>query len=128
MNALFSKDEQRRCIRKAKEALKPLDYDGILVSGGVSGMFGAVLASHLKKEIVVARKKDVSTASDYKLEGITEQLKLVFVDDLICSGETLKHCWRLVKDTNKKCKLVGAWLYDRGEFCTIGTLKKYGVS
>lgn len=128
MNELFNPSQQHRAIKEAKKALRKLDYDALLVSGGVSGMFGAILANNLKKGLVVARKSGVFTHSSYAVEGLEKDQKLVFVDDLIGTGETIKHCCRLAKDSGKRPKIVGAWLYNDGALRSAEILQvRYGI-
>lgn len=119
---LFDNNLRKERIRDAKAALKKVQFDGILVSGGVSGMFGATLAHLLNKKLVVARKPNDNSHSPYKVENIYGVNKLLFVDDLISTGKTLDLALGLVEKQQKSSKLIGAYFYEPGHFVASKSL------
>jgi adenine/guanine phosphoribosyltransferase-like PRPP-binding protein len=128
LNNLFDKKLRAAAIKLAKEKLKDKEFDGFLVSGGVSGFMGALLAHQMKKKLVVARKEGDGSHSAYKVENIAKGDRLIFLDDLISGGYTFKHCVELARDKGP-FKLVGAYLYECGGFRSAKALQEtYGVN
>lgn len=97
-------------LKQSKAALKGRKFNGILVSAGVSGMLGVLLAHQLKKKLVVARKTNDGSHSSYKVENIYTGDRLIFIDDLISSGHTLRHCIDSARKV-RQFTLVGAYTY-----------------
>ncbi|MEK6860493.1 MAG: hypothetical protein AABY07_00850 [Nanoarchaeota archaeon] len=82
------KDRDKKVALGVK-ALKDKEFDSIIVRG-VSGMIiGTSLALKLKKNLVIIRKEK-SIHSGQEVEFAIQPKKCVFVDDLVCSGETFR--------------------------------------
>ena len=123
LNCLFDANIREGALERAAGELYGKRYDGFLVSSGVSGMFGAILAHRMQKKLVVARKANVSTHSSYKAENLEEGDRLIFIDYIIDSGSTLEDCLRTVRSRKREFKFVGAYFYDSNKYMTASDLK-----
>lgn len=82
-------------------------------------MFGVILSHVMKKKLVVVRKAtDNDNHSAFTVENLADGDKLIFIDDLISSGETFRHCanalkFKADKDSYKpkKSEIVGGFLF-----------------
>jgi adenine/guanine phosphoribosyltransferase-like PRPP-binding protein len=85
-------------------------FDSI-VCCGVSGlMVVPQIAELLEKHIVVIRKRDEQCYSDFPMEGVTP-FRYVIVDDLVCSGSTIKHMQHTIHEDCPKARCVGVYCY-----------------
>jgi hypoxanthine phosphoribosyltransferase len=64
----------------------------------------------LDKHIVVIRKPDEKCYSDFPMEGVTP-FRYVIVDDLVCSGSTIKHIKHTIYEDCPKAQCVGVYCY-----------------
>jgi len=77
---------------------------------GVSGlMVVAQIAELLNKNIVVVRKGE-QCYSEFRTEGVAP-FQYIILDDLICSGSTVKRIKRLLKDGYPRSKCIGVYCY-----------------
>lgn len=78
---------------------------------GVSGlMVVPQIAELLNKNITVVRKPDEKRYSEFYIEGVSPY-RYVIVDDLICSGDTLKWIRQAIYEDNPKASCVGLYCY-----------------
>lgn len=78
---------------------------------GVSGlMVVPQVAELLNKHIVIVRKKDEKRYSDFYIEGVSP-FRYVIIDDLICSGNTMKWIQNAIHEDNPKARCVGLYCY-----------------
>jgi adenine/guanine phosphoribosyltransferase-like PRPP-binding protein len=78
---------------------------------GVSGlMVVPQIAELLDKHIVVIRKKNEKSYSDFPMEGVTP-FRYIIVDDLVCSGSTIKHIKNTIHEDCPKAQCVGVYCY-----------------
>lgn len=90
------------------------DFEGFVFTGLSGAIIGFALADRLQKGFVYARKDDDSTHSFHYREGemleasIDDGGRLIFVDDLIDSGDTFLRVRRLVEG---RFPIVGKLLY-----------------
>jgi adenine/guanine phosphoribosyltransferase-like PRPP-binding protein len=86
------------------------EFDSIACCG-VSGLIVVPqIAEILNKHIVVIRKPDEKRYSDFYIEGVSP-FRYVIVDDLICSGNTLKWIKQAIHEDNPKARCVGLYCY-----------------
>lgn len=115
---IFVLKDRELIIKTAVEILKTWrkDFDAIAVSGYSSALTASIVASKLRKNIVLVRKDCESRNSSYNVEGIHGQ-RVLFFDDLISSGDTMKRIRDGIKTI--RCNLVGFYLYKHGwrEYC-----------
>jgi orotate phosphoribosyltransferase len=68
------------------------------------------IAELLNKNIVLVRKKDEKRYSDFAIEGV-KPFRYIIVDDLICSGDTIRHITRSIKIEYDRSQCVGLYCY-----------------
>ena len=77
---------------------------------GVSGlMVVPQIAELLNKHIIVVRKGE-KCYSEFRTEGVAP-FKYIIVDDLICSGSTVKHIKKVLKDEYYRAQCIGVYCY-----------------
>jgi adenine/guanine phosphoribosyltransferase-like PRPP-binding protein len=77
---------------------------------GVSGlMVVPQIAELLNKHIVIIRKPGQSY-STFNMEGVTP-FRYVIIDDLICSGETVKYIRNTIHEECPKSRSIGLYCY-----------------
>lgn len=113
-------DKVKRRLTRAKEM--GFEFDGLVVKG-TSGIW---LAAHLILDgyyVIMVRKEGEDTHGE-RIEGpyTEKQLnRLIFLDDLVSSGNTLRSTQRLLQKnpSTSDSEIVGAILYDddRDKFC-----------
>ena len=89
------------------------DFDAIACCG-ISGVIVAVqIAELLNKEIVIVRKPQNSTLREYSeftIEGVAPR-RYVIVDDLVCSGKTVRYILNEIKEEYPRAICVGMYSY-----------------
>jgi len=86
------------------------DFDSIACCG-VSGLLVvAQVAELLDKNIVIVRKKNEDCYSKFKTEGVAT-FRYIILDDLICSGDTVKHIKNSLKREYARSICVGVYCY-----------------
>lgn len=86
-----------------------IEYDSIACCGTSGLMVVPQIAELLKKNIIVVRK-DINGYSDFMVEGASSK-NYIIVDDLICSGRTIKHIMKNIKYESPRSKCVGVYCY-----------------
>lgn len=85
-------------------------FDSI-VCCGISGlMVVPQIAELLDKHIVVIRKHNEKCYSEFPMEGVTP-FRYVVVDDLVCSGSTIKHIINTIHDDCPRARCIGVYCY-----------------
>ena len=92
------------------------DFDSIACCGVSGLMVVPQICEILNKNIIVVRK-DEKRYSEFFIEGVSPS-RYVVVDDLICSGNTLKHIIDSIHDDTPRAKCIGAYFY-LGEECAF---------
>ena len=90
------------------------DFDSIACCGVSGLMVVPQIAEILNKNIIVVRK-DERRYSEFFLEGVSPS-RYIIVDDLICSGSTVKRIVNYIHDDVPRAKCIGAYFY-MGEEC-----------
>jgi adenine/guanine phosphoribosyltransferase-like PRPP-binding protein len=108
---LNHKVRNKAIIKAVCELRKISDTFDSIACCGVSGlMVVPQIAELLNKHIVVVRKPDEKRYSDFYIEGVSP-FRYIIIDDLICSGNTLKWIKQAVYEDNPKAKCVGLYCY-----------------
>jgi len=77
---------------------------------GVSGlMVVPQIAELLNKNIVVVRKGE-RCYSEFRTEGVAP-FQYIILDDLICSGGTVRHIKKVIKDEYSRSHCIGVYCY-----------------
>ena len=102
---------RNKIIINAYTKLSKLDiyYDAIACCGTSGLMVVPQIAELLKKNIIVVRKQK-DGYSDFMVEG-TNTNHYIIIDDLICSGGTIKHIIKNIKAETPRSKCVGVYCY-----------------
>lgn len=106
-------------IEQMKEKIINIKFDTVLAIESRGFLFGAPLAYALNKRLVIVRKKgklprktiDVSYTLEYGTDtlaihedSLTEENKVIIVDDLLATGGTTKAVYDLVEKTGAEIK------------------------
>ena len=108
-----------KAVQKLIRALMPIlkaratEFDGFVVCGYSMSLLAPILAYLLEKSIVVVTKKGDLRHTVDKVEGIHGQ-RLLMVDDLISSGETLRHVANSVQDIAGQLAGLVLWWQETG--------------
>jgi adenine/guanine phosphoribosyltransferase-like PRPP-binding protein len=87
-----------------------LPFDSIVCSG-ISGMLVAPqVCELLDKHLVIIRKENESRYSDFIIEGVSPS-RFIILDDLICSGNTIKYITSTLQEENPLAVCLGAYFY-----------------
>jgi adenine/guanine phosphoribosyltransferase-like PRPP-binding protein len=98
-------------IKTVCELRKISDAFDSIACAGISGLIIVPqIAEILKKNIVIIRKDSEKRYSDFQIEGVTP-FRYVIVDDLICSGQTIRHIKNTLKRESPRSTCVGVYTY-----------------
>lgn len=86
------------------------DFDSIACCGTSGLMVVPQVAELLNKNIILVRKKNDKCYSDFAVEGV-KPFRYIILDDLICSGNTVRHIRRSIEDEYNNTKCVGLYCY-----------------
>lgn len=107
-----------------KDAVKTLrengiDFDCIIVTGLSGVVVGAPLALRLRKNLLVLRKdKEDSHDAPGALLGaalLDHSSRVLFVDDFISGGTTLRRCEKALEESKSLATLVGTFEYQKDQ-------------
>jgi adenine/guanine phosphoribosyltransferase-like PRPP-binding protein len=109
-HVLNHKVRNKIIIKAVCDLRKIADEFDSIVCCGVSGlMVVPQIAELLNKNILVVRKNE-KRYSDFRSEGVAP-FRYVVVDDLICSGATIRHIKNIIKDEYSRAKCIGVYCY-----------------
>ena len=103
--------ERNKIIIKAVCKLRKIsdEFDTIACCG-ISGLLVVPqIAELLNKHILIIRKNE-KCYSEFRMEGVAP-FRYVVVDDLICSGSTIKRIKNTIKDDYPRARCVGVYCY-----------------
>lgn len=104
-------------IKDIKEA--KLSFDTIACSG-VSGMLVAPRISEiLNKNIMIIRKENERRYSPFQYEGVVPS-RYIIVDDLICSGKTIRHILKTIREDCVRSECIGVYCFLKDK-CSYGS-------
>lgn len=108
---LNHKNRNKIIIKAVCDLRKISDQFDSIVCCGVSGlMVVPQIAEILDKHIVVIRKYGERCYSEFPMEGVTP-FRYVIVDDLVCSGSTIKHINNTIYEDCPRSRCVGVYCY-----------------
>lgn len=97
-----------QCVKDIRNS--NVDFDTIACSG-TSGLLTVPRISEiLKKNILVVRKRKEKSYSPFQYEGPIPN-KYIILDDLICSGRTVRHINKTIKDDTPSAECVGVYVF-----------------
>ena len=97
-------------VMEAVRKLRPHDFDTIVACGTSGLIVVPQVAEILNKHILVVRKLNEKCYSEFSTEGVAPY-RYVILDDLICSGNTVKHIKRTIKNNYPYAKCIGIYCY-----------------
>jgi len=113
-DALTRQDSMLECAMQTLDEHK--DKFDAIVCTGISGLLvGPTLAYMLSKRLAIVRKDcDRNNHATERVEsGLNKKDRWIFVDDLIASGETIRHVERTMnKLIGFEGKMAGHYLYN----------------
>ena len=86
------------------------DFDAIACCGTSGMLVVPQISELLNKNIIVVRKTTEKTYSRFIVEGAST-LNYIIVDDLICSGNTVKYIRKQIKIETPRSQCVGVYCY-----------------
>lgn len=108
---LNHKNRNKIIIKAVCDLRKIADSFDTIACCGVSGlMVVPQIAELLNKNIVIVRKPDEKRYSEFYIEGVSP-FRYIVVDDLICSGNTLKWIRKAIREDNPKAICAGLYCY-----------------
>jgi len=108
---LLSHKYRNKIIINSYSYLNKLDiyYDSIACCGTSGLMVVPQIAELLKKNIILVRKQ-IDGYSDFLVEGSAAN-QYIIIDDLVCSGNTVKHIIKNIRRETPRSKCVGVYCY-----------------
>lgn len=86
------------------------EFDSIACCGISGLMVVPQIAELLDKHIVIIRKTNDKCYSEFPMEGVTP-FRYIIIDDLVCSGSTIKHITNTIHEDCPKARCVGVYCY-----------------
>lgn len=108
--SLLNSTVRNKVIFNTIDILRKLNFDTIACCGTSGLLVVPQISEILKKNIIVIRKKNEKRYSPFDYEGVVPK-NYVIVDDLICSGDTVKHIIKLIKLECPKAKCIGVYTF-----------------
>jgi adenine/guanine phosphoribosyltransferase-like PRPP-binding protein len=109
-HVLNHKERNKIIIKAVCDLRKISDSFDSIACCGVSGlMVVPQIAELLNKNIIVVRKGE-RCYSEFRTEGVAP-FRYIILDDLICSGGTVKHIKRVLKDEYSRSSCIGVYCY-----------------
>jgi adenine/guanine phosphoribosyltransferase-like PRPP-binding protein len=107
---LLNHKERNKIVMSAVKVLKKYDFDSIACCGTSGLLVVPQIAEILDKHIVVIRKPSEKRYSVFDVEGVVPS-NYIIVDDLVCSGRTIRLIRNSIKSECTLSKCVGAYFY-----------------
>lgn len=109
-HVLNHKERNKIIIKAVCDLRRIADSFDSIACCGVSGlMVVPQIAELLNKNIIVVRKGE-RCYSEFRTEGVAP-FRYIILDDLICSGGTVKHIKRVLKEEYSRSQCVGVYCY-----------------
>lgn len=110
---LNHKERNKITVRAVCNLRKISDTFDSIACCGTSGLLVVPnVASLLEKHLIVVRKKarEEKRYSIFDIEGVVPN-KYIIIDDLICSGQTVRHIIQSLKKEAPRSQCVGVYCY-----------------
>ena len=109
-HVLNHKERNKIIIKAVCDLRKVADSFDSIACCGVSGlMVVPQIAELLNKHIIVVRKGE-KCYSEFRTEGVAP-FRYIILDDLICSGGTVKHIKRVLREEYSRSQCMGVYCY-----------------
>jgi adenine/guanine phosphoribosyltransferase-like PRPP-binding protein len=107
---LLNHKNRNKIVMNTIKDLRAYDYDSIVCCGTSGLIVAPQVCEILNKEVVIVRKDHEKRYSPFVIEGILGN-RFVFLDDLVCSGGTLRHVIKNIKEEHPYAKCAGVYCY-----------------
>lgn len=107
---LLNHKDRNRIVMRAVQDLRKYDFDSIACCGTSGLLVVPQICEILNKHIVVIRKPSDKRYSNFDIEGVVPY-RFVIVDDLVCSGRTVKLIKNILYNESPRSICVGAYFY-----------------
>lgn len=119
LQEIFHPEEYKKTIEWVKKALKKFEFDAIAFRGTSGSAVAFPLSYELGIPLLYVRKNDNSHHCSF-IEGFVDCKRYVIIDDIVCSGETIKIIRNTIQNPDgfwgKRSSIpqcVGAIFYNR---------------
>lgn len=113
-------------VKKVETVLQSIEFDAIAFTGLSGAVLSSIIAMRMNKLLYCVRKEHESRHSGQVVEGPSTGLRYVIIDDLICTGTTIRRIIKLVSEhTIDTAQLVAIYLYRDEKLITHSDLKIY---
>ena len=130
LKSVLDPSTRQGVIKKAIEELTPIaqTFDAVAFCGNSGALVAPIVADALNKTILLVRKSGIDCASYEIVEGAVAS-RYIIIDDLVCSGKTLRHIQQSIKKHHfAMSECSGIYLYG-GDIFRADTFKKvYGMN
>lgn len=116
---LLNHKERNRIVIEAVQTLRNYNFDSIACCGTSGLLVVPQIAEILDKHIVVIRKPSEKRYSVFDIEGVIPN-NYIIVDDLVCSGRTIRLIKNSIKNECTRSTCVGAYFYLANECAYTG--------
>ena len=106
---LNHKSRNKIIIKAVCDLRKLEDFDSIVCCGTSGLLVVPQIAELLNKHIVIVRK-DERSYSNFAVEGVAP-FRYVIIDDLICSGSTIRRIKGTIKEEYPRARCLGIYCY-----------------
>ncbi len=89
-----------------------MEFDAIAVTGNSGAIFGGALALAMKKGLILVRKPDDHSHAKRLVEGDDSYQTYIFVDDMVCTGETRYRVIAAIQNHFPHMRRVGSYEYN----------------
>ena len=113
LKSVLDPSTRQGVIKKAIEELTPIaqTFDAVAFCGNSGALVAPIVADALNKTILLVRKSGIDCASYEMVEGAVAS-RYIIIDDLVCSGKTLRHIQRSINQHHfAMSECIGIYLY-----------------
>ena len=109
-HVLNHKERNKIIIKAVCDLRKIADSFDSIACCGVSGLMVVPQISELLEKHIIVVRKGEKCYSEFRTEGVAP-FRYIILDDLICSGSTVKHIQGVIKDDYPRARCIGVYCY-----------------
>ena len=109
-HVLNHKNRNKIIIKAVCDLRKISDSFDSIACCGVSGLMVVPQVAELPNKHIIVVRKGEKCYSEFRTEGVAP-FRYIILDDLICSGSTVKHIKRTLKEEYSRSQCVGVYCY-----------------
>lgn len=125
LNDVLSPSSLKQIAAKICRKLKyrKNDFDVIAFRGMSGALIAPIVAAKMNKGMLMVRKESDKNHSNFTVEGNIAGDRFIIIDDLVCTGDTIREIVSKVQKGTSK-KFVGLCLYCHEEYTEKEDIKK----